>query len=116
MREQDHSTPTEVTGAAGAGEINALGTSGDVESGDIEAKEQDRPIEPSPLFLRLMATVDRRHLVVDKIYLRLVSEIAELLPDEEVALLALYFVPPFQLRFHSSGNSAPRTKCARQGE
>ncbi len=48
----------------------------------------------SPLFLKLIAYVDRRHLAGDRIYFRLVSEIAELLPDEEVAFLARYFVPP----------------------
>lgn len=48
----------------------------------------------SPLFTRLMTSVNRRRLLLDRCYLQLVSEIAELLSDEEVALLALYLAPP----------------------
>lgn len=47
----------------------------------------------SPLFLKLVAYVDWQHLSGDRTYFRLVSEIAELLPNDEVALLARYFVP-----------------------
>jgi hypothetical protein len=48
----------------------------------------------SPLFTRLMTSVNRRRLLLDRCYFQLVSEIAELLSDEEVALLALYLAPP----------------------
>lgn len=48
----------------------------------------------SPLFTRLMTSVNRRRLGLDRCYFQLVSEIAELLSDEEVALLALYLAPP----------------------
>jgi hypothetical protein len=48
----------------------------------------------SPLFTRLMTSVNRQRLLLDRCYFQLVSEIAELLSDEEVALLALYLAPP----------------------
>lgn len=53
--------------------------------------------EVSPLFAKLVATVDRRRLVLDRGYFKLVSEIAELLEDDEVALLALYLAPPLAI-------------------
>lgn len=109
MSEQDRCISAELLGSVGTGEIDGQST-----GGDIEATERDRCTGPSPLFLRLMATVDLRHLVVNKIYLRLVSEIAELLPDEEIALLALYFAPPLRVRFHRKNHVATTTNYARQ--
>lgn len=109
MSEQDHCLSAEPIGGAKAGGID-----GQSAGGDTGAAERDRRIGPSPLFLRLMATVDLRHLVVDKIYLRLVSEIAELLPDEEIALLALYFAPPLGVRFHRKSQMATATNYVRQ--
>jgi hypothetical protein len=48
----------------------------------------------SLLFSKLATSVNRRRLLLDRSYFQLVSEIAELLCDEEVALLALYLAPP----------------------
>jgi hypothetical protein len=59
-----------------------------------EAKAETKAPIASPLFTRLMTSVNRRRLVLDRCYFQLVSEIAELLSDEEVALLALYLAPP----------------------
>jgi hypothetical protein len=56
----------------------------------------------SPLFTRLIASVNRQRLVLDRSYFQLVSEIAELLSDEEVALLALYLAPPLAVGIPST--------------
>jgi hypothetical protein len=63
---------------------------------DIAKREATAAKAPtaSPLFTRLTTIVNRRRLVLDRCYFQLVSEIAELLSDEEVALLALYLAPP----------------------
>jgi hypothetical protein len=60
---------------------------------DIDLREAATP-KASPLFSKLMTSVNRRRLLLDRCYFQLVSEIAELLCDEEVALLALYLAPP----------------------
>lgn len=51
----------------------------------------------SRLFATLVSSVDRRRLAADRAYFALVSEIAELLSNDEVALLALYFAPPLAI-------------------
>ncbi len=50
-------------------------------------------IVASALFRTLIANVNRRRLATDRVYFALVSVIAELLCDEEVAALALYLAP-----------------------
>lgn len=60
---------------------------------DIDGRETAAP-NGSPLFSKLVTSVNRRRLLLDRRYFQLVSEIAELLCDEEVALLALYLAPP----------------------
>lgn len=47
----------------------------------------------SALFRTLIANVNRRRMATDRVYFALVSVIAELLCDEEVAALALYLAP-----------------------
>ncbi|HYL32147.1 MAG TPA: hypothetical protein VEU53_03235 [Stellaceae bacterium] len=47
----------------------------------------------SPLFRTLMVNVNRRRMATDRVYFALVSVIAELLCDEEVAELAYYLQP-----------------------
>lgn len=47
----------------------------------------------SALFRTLIANVNRRRLATDRSYFALVSVIAELLCDDEVAALALYLAP-----------------------
>lgn len=56
-----------------------------------------KPPLASRLFATLISNVDRRRLFVDHMYFNLVSDIAELLSDEEIALLALYFAPPLAI-------------------
>jgi hypothetical protein len=51
----------------------------------------------SPLFAKLICAVDQERLVLDSCYFKLVSEIAELLDDDEIALLALYLMPRLTL-------------------
>lgn len=47
----------------------------------------------SALFRTLIANINRRRMATDRAYFALVSVIAELLCDEEVAALALYLAP-----------------------
>ncbi len=47
----------------------------------------------SDLFRTLIANVNRRRMATDRVYFALVSVIAELLCDEEVAALTLYLAP-----------------------
>jgi len=47
----------------------------------------------SALFRTLIANVNRRRLATDRVYFALVSVLAELLCDEEVAALTLYLAP-----------------------
>ncbi|HEX4195618.1 MAG TPA: hypothetical protein VHY80_21085 [Stellaceae bacterium] len=48
----------------------------------------------SPLFAKLIRAIDQERFILDSRYFKLVSEIAELLEDDEIALLALYLMPP----------------------
>lgn len=48
----------------------------------------------SALFRTLIANVNRQRMATDRPYFALVSVIAELLCDDEVAALALYLAPP----------------------
>jgi hypothetical protein len=50
-------------------------------------------VAASALFRTLIANVDRRRMATDRVYFALVSVIAELLCDEEVAELAYYLAP-----------------------
>lgn len=55
----------------------------------------DGPQSPtSALLCKLMANVNRYRLATDRVYFGLVSEIAELLSDDEAAILALHLAPP----------------------
>lgn len=65
----------------------------------------------SDLLCKLLAKVNRERLATDHIYFGLVSEIAELLPDEEVAILTLYFAPPLAVgaRFRARRAAARST-------
>jgi hypothetical protein len=68
--------------------------------GRIETVPAETPAA-SPLFTRLISSVNRRRLLLDRCYFQLVSEIAELLSDDEVALLALYLAPPLAVGIRS---------------
>ncbi len=63
----------------------------------------------SALLRKLIASVNRHRLATDRAYFGLVSEIAELLSDEEVAILALYFAPPLAV---GAGVRPRRTKVS----
>lgn len=63
----------------------------------------------SPLFTRLINSVNRKRLLLDRCYFQLVSEIAELLSDEEVALLALYLAPPLAVGLPSREHRLARS-------
>lgn len=64
----------------------------------------------STLFRTLIANVNHRRLATDRVYFALVSVIAELLCDEEVAALALYLAPPLAVGacFRADLPTAPR--------
>lgn len=90
MRNKKYTGPQTFLDRRGSEELKRLFP--DSFGGDL--KSANAMLQLSPLFLKLIAYVDRRHLARDQLYFRLVSEIAELLPDGEIAFLARYFVPP----------------------
>lgn len=82
----------------------------------VPPRPPSTPCAVSDLLHKLLAKVNRERLATDHVYFGLVSEIAELLPDEEVAILALYFAPPLAVgaRFRGRRAAAPST-CRRTG-
>jgi len=63
----------------------------------------------SALFRTLIANVNRRRMATDRTYFALVSVIAELLCDDEVAALALYLAPQLAVGacFRTEPQAAP---------